>query len=112
MGGYGAARIGMKHPEVFGALYMMSPGSSSARPRPLTPKAQAMLDAVTPALRRRRPAVSLNAQLAVAAAWSPNPSNPPLYLDLPSKDGALSRTSSRSGTPTRRSRSSTSMSAT
>jgi hypothetical protein len=25
--------------------------------------------------------------LATAAAWSPNPKNPPLYLDLPTKDG-------------------------
>src|ERR1700743_1716775 len=25
MGGYGASRIGMKHPDVFGALYIMSP---------------------------------------------------------------------------------------
>src|SRR5271165_7621602 len=25
MGGYGAARIGMKHPDVFGSLYIMSP---------------------------------------------------------------------------------------
>jgi hypothetical protein len=29
----------------------------------------------------------LRAQLASAAAWSPNPKNPPLYLDLPTKDG-------------------------
>ena len=28
----------------------------------------------------------LRAQLASAAAWSPNPKNPPLYLDLPSGD--------------------------
>ncbi|MGA9658432.1 MAG: esterase, partial [Asticcacaulis sp.] len=27
------------------------------------------------------------AMLASAAAWSPNPKNPPLYLDLPVKDG-------------------------
>jgi hypothetical protein len=27
------------------------------------------------------------AQLASAAAWSPDPKSPPLYLDLPSKDG-------------------------
>ncbi len=27
------------------------------------------------------------AQLATAAAWSPDPKNPPLYLDLPIKDG-------------------------
>src|SRR5206468_4683523 len=30
---------------------------------------------------------SLN--LALAAAWSPNPANPPLYLDLPVKDGQV-----------------------
>lgn len=28
------------------------------------------------------------AQLASAAAWSPDPKNPPLYLDLPRKNGA------------------------
>src|SRR5262249_35042179 len=27
--------------------------------------------------------------LAEAASWSPNPNNPPLYLDLPVKDGKL-----------------------
>ena len=26
-------------------------------------------------------------QLALAAAWSPDPKNPPLYLDLPTKNG-------------------------
>ena len=31
----------------------------------------------------------LRAQLASAAAWSPNPQNPPLYLDLPTKAGAV-----------------------
>src|SRR5262249_29151783 len=30
----------------------------------------------------------LRAQLGSPAAWSPNPKNPPLYLDLPAKDGA------------------------
>jgi hypothetical protein len=29
----------------------------------------------------------IGAMLATAAAWSPNPKNPPLYLDLPTKDG-------------------------
>ncbi len=28
-----------------------------------------------------------SAQYATAAAWAPNPKNPPLYFDLPSKDG-------------------------
>jgi hypothetical protein len=31
--------------------------------------------------------VFARAQLASAAAWSPDPNNPPLYLDLPVKDG-------------------------
>ena len=31
MGGYGANRIGMKHPDVFGSLYIMSPCCMSAR---------------------------------------------------------------------------------
>src|ERR1700733_2365781 len=31
MGGYGASRIGMKHPDVFGVLYIMSPCCMSAR---------------------------------------------------------------------------------
>ena len=29
------------------------------------------------------------AQYATAAAWAPNPKNPPLYFDLPTKDGVL-----------------------
>src|SRR5689334_21349980 len=35
MGGYGATRIGMKHADVFGSLYIMSPCCLS--PRPATP---------------------------------------------------------------------------
>ena len=45
------------------------------------------------AVRTREDAVKLpwgaRAQLATAAAWSPNPNNPPLYLDLPIKDGVV-----------------------
>ena len=87
MGGYGVARIGMKHPGVFGALYLMSPGLDIRPAGPADPAAQAQLEAVrTPADSGSLP-FGLRAQLAVAAAWSPNPANPPLYLDLPNKDG-------------------------
>src|SRR4051812_9224501 len=37
MGGYGATRIGMKHSDVFGSLYIMSPCCLSARPGPTQP---------------------------------------------------------------------------
>jgi enterochelin esterase-like enzyme len=88
MGGYGASRIGMKHPEVFGSLYIMSPCCMSARGAgPANPASDKALEAVkTPADSASLP-FGLRAQLASAAAWSPDPKNPPLYLDLPTKDG-------------------------
>ncbi|MGB7134708.1 MAG: alpha/beta fold hydrolase, partial [Acidobacteriaceae bacterium] len=88
MGGYGAARIGMKHSDVFGSLYIMSPCClSPRRAGPPNAEMEKSLEAVkTPA-----DAASLGffakAQMASAAAWSPDPKNPPLYLDLPFKDG-------------------------
>jgi enterochelin esterase-like enzyme len=90
MGGYGATRIGMKHAGVFGSLYIMSPCCLSPRGAgPVDPTTEKALDAVkTPADSASLP-FRLRAQLASAAAWSPNPKNPPLYLDLPSKDGVV-----------------------
>lgn len=86
MGGYGATRIGMKHSDVFGSLYIMSPCCLSPRPAP-NPEVDKALEAV------KKPEDSSNlsffarATLATAAAWSPDPKSPPLYLDLPTKDG-------------------------
>jgi enterochelin esterase-like enzyme len=37
----------------------------------------------------RAPGFGASVNLASAAAWSPNPRNPPLFLDLPVKDGKL-----------------------
>jgi enterochelin esterase-like enzyme len=88
MGGYGATRIGMKHPDVFGSLYIMSPCCLAPREAgPANPEMAKALEAVkTPADSAGLPFFA-RAQLATAAAWSPNPKNPPLYLDLPTKDG-------------------------
>jgi len=88
MGGYGATRIGMKHSDLFGSLYIMSPCCLSPRPaRPADPELAKSLEAVkTPADSANLPFFA-RAQLASAAAWSPNPKDPPLYLDLPTKDG-------------------------
>jgi S-formylglutathione hydrolase FrmB len=91
MGGYGASRIGMKHPEVFGSLYIMSPCCMSPRAAGGPPGAGrgAAPDAPDPLAAVKTPEDSaklpfpLRAQLASASAWSPNPKNPPLYLDLP-----------------------------
>jgi hypothetical protein len=89
MGGYGATRIGMKHADVFGSLYIMSPCCLSARQAgPGNPEIDKALEAArTPEDLAKLPFM-VRAQLASAAAWSPNPGNPPFYLDLPTRDGA------------------------
>lgn len=89
MGGYGASRIGMKHPDVFGSLYIMSPCCMSARGAGRgNPATETALAAVkSPAEAAKLPGLATT--LAVAAAWSPNPKNPPLYLDMPMKDGQV-----------------------
>jgi S-formylglutathione hydrolase FrmB len=88
MGGYGATRIGMKHADVFGSLYIMSPCCLSVRePGPAnTDLENAVARAKAPSDLSELPFFS-RAQLASAAAWSPNPKNPPLYLDLPTRNG-------------------------
>jgi len=88
MGGYGASRIGMKHADVFGSLYIMSPCCMSARGAgPANPEMEKALEAVKTPEDSAKLSFFARAQLASAAAWSPNPKNPPLYLDLPTKDG-------------------------
>jgi enterochelin esterase-like enzyme len=90
MGGYGASRIGMKHSGVFGALYIMSPCCMSARGagRGGNPSTEAALAAAkSPAEAAKVPGIATT--LASAAAWSPDPKNPPLYFDMPTKDGQV-----------------------
>ena len=90
MGGYGATRLGMKRSDVFGGLYIMSPCCLSPRTAPsLKPEDEKALEAVNSPEDSAKLGFFQRAQLATAAAWSPDPKNPPLYLDLPVKDGAV-----------------------
>ncbi len=98
MGGYGASRIGMKHPDVFGALYIMSPcclspmngggpgPSDQWKERAMTSEKKAAAAKSPADLAAQSPGFA-SAVFADAAAWAPNPKNPPLYFDLPTKDG-------------------------
>jgi enterochelin esterase-like enzyme len=86
MGGYGATRIGMKHADVFGALYVMSPCCLSVRAPPPAEIEKAIAEVRTPADSAKLSFMA-RATLATAAAWSPNPAKPPLYLDLPVVNG-------------------------
>jgi enterochelin esterase-like enzyme len=98
MGGYGASRIGMKYPEVFGSLYIMSPCclSPMGGRGPVSPdraketaieNEKKIASAKSPAEAAELLPGFAAAQLVTAAAFAPNPKNPPLYLDLPTKDG-------------------------
>jgi len=98
MGGYGASRIGMKHPDVFGSLYIMSPCCMSPMggggPGPADKMKEMAIANEKKIAGAKSPADAAAllpgfgaAQLATAAAWAPNPKNPPLYLDMPTKDG-------------------------
>lgn len=85
MGGYGTVRIGMKRPDAFSALYAMSscclfqdaqqllPGRGATQ----TKGKQGGGGALAKALQSQ------------AAAWAPNPQNPPDFFDLPTKDGQV-----------------------
>ena len=92
MGGYGALRIGMKRPDVFMSLYLMSSCCLGANRNP-RPDALAASEAIKTREQAeeagRSPGFGPSVSLASAAAWSPNPANPPLYLDLPVKDGKV-----------------------
>lgn len=89
MGGYGAFTLAMKHPDVFGATYALSPcclgleGDLTADNLVWAKAAK-----VTSRDLFSRPPASFDdffsvAMIATAAAFSPNKDRPPLYVDFP-----------------------------
>jgi len=102
MGGYGTLRIGMKRPDVFSALYALSScclNEGTVRPgRSGQPSAAEQVKSIDEIRAARAAAAAGGGRgagggpegtLARAAAWAPNPANPPLYLDLPTKSGEV-----------------------
>jgi S-formylglutathione hydrolase len=92
MGGYGALRIGMKRPDVFMSLYLMSSCCLTASRDP-DPKLIAEAEAIKTREQAEEAArgrgFGPSVLLASAAAWSPNPKNPPFFLDLPMRNGKV-----------------------
>jgi S-formylglutathione hydrolase len=104
MGGYGTVRIGMKRPDVFSSLYIMSAccllnnpgaqgrGGAAAKQAPANagkgPANPANADKGDKGGKKGRGGFG-NVQFAEAAAWSPNPQNPPQFFDLPVKEGEV-----------------------
>ncbi len=88
MGGYGTLRIGMKHPEVFSSIYALSPCCLTPNMNmPQQPGPIAKAVAIRSFEELQKADFGTKASLAQAAAWSPNPKNPPLFIDLPWKNG-------------------------
>jgi S-formylglutathione hydrolase FrmB len=77
MGGYGTMRLGMKFPQVFSSLYAMS--ACCLAPNPGVPgPGMARAEAVRSVADVAKADLGTRAMIASAAAWSPNPKNPPL----------------------------------
>ncbi|MWA04782.1 esterase [Actinomadura sp. LD22] len=92
MGGYGTLRIGMKHPDVFSSLYILSSCCIDQNSNiPDTPEEIAAMQNFTahPENYPDGPPSGIATAVAAAASWAPNPSKPPLYFDSPFVDGRL-----------------------
>jgi S-formylglutathione hydrolase FrmB len=91
MGGYGAIRIGMKNPGLFSSMYILSACCLMNNPAQQVPaprgEGRGQGNRGNTGSTNGAPPVFANVVSAEAAAWSPNPKNPPQYFDLPTKDG-------------------------
>lgn len=89
MGGYGALKIAMKHPDIFSSVYALSPGVLSIAAE-YGPNSNTYKD-----LAKIKTTEELNksyfslVMVAFGKSFSPNPNNPPYYCDFPFeyKDG-------------------------
>lgn len=99
MGGYGTVRIGMKRPDVFSSLYILSacclmndPAAFARRNAAAAERADSNAESRGSGESARQSGERRegnrgggfpNVVKAEAAAWSPNPQNPPTYFDIP-----------------------------
>ena len=85
MGGYGALSVGMRHPETFSAIYALSPcclrDFGAVSQRGVGPWKAALR--VSEKSQILKAGFQADLLLALAAAYSPNPRKPPLFIDLP-----------------------------
>lgn len=85
MGGYGTIRLAMKYPDVFSSIYVLSGCCLTANLNP--GQGQAAAEAVHSQSELASAGRGAVTTMAEAAAWSPNPKNPPLFFDLPTREG-------------------------
>lgn len=85
MGGFGALRIAMRNPEVFSAVYALSPCCFSTTGNRDAANDRAWRAALRLSERSQfsRAGFTANRYYAEAAMYSPNPDRPPFFVDLP-----------------------------
>lgn len=83
MGGYGALKIAMHHPELFSSVYALSPGALTIV-REYGPNSSTFkeLSAIKTQEELNRSYFG-RVMVAFGKSWSPNPDKPPFYCDLP-----------------------------
>ena len=83
MGGYGALRIAMRNPDVYSAVYALSPCCLARMDQP--ERMAGWKAAIRTRAREEYPRAGFTANLlyAMASVYSPNPGKPPFYADLP-----------------------------
>lgn len=84
MGGYGAIKLGMKHPDVFSVIYALNPAVLGWG-RDLSienPAFEAVLKIKTPEDAMKSGFYALGV-IVISQAFSPNPERPPFFVDFP-----------------------------
>jgi enterochelin esterase-like enzyme len=83
MGGYGAIKLGLLHPDVFSTIYGMTPGLM-AFVKEFGPNSDSFKELQNiKTVEELRKTYYPKVLVAVGRAWSPNPNNPPFFCDMP-----------------------------
>ncbi|MBK8389536.1 MAG: esterase family protein [Saprospiraceae bacterium] len=83
MGGYGALKIAMHHPEIFSTVYAMSPGALTIVSE-YGPNSNTFKDvSASKTIEDLNKTYFGKVMMAFARSWSPNPNKPPFHCDFP-----------------------------
>lgn len=83
MGGYGALKIAMKHPDVFGAVYGTSSCCLTYMPPAVNSQSLIAAGKLASFEEADKAPFPVRVSFAFAAAWSPNPMKPPFFSEYP-----------------------------
>jgi pimeloyl-ACP methyl ester carboxylesterase len=93
MGGHGALRLGMRHPETFSAIYALSPYGLSldSAPAPATARAWMKAISLTDTSQFRKAGFNVDLLIAESAVYASDPARPPFFVDFlfRAEDGKL-----------------------